>query len=52
MRFTPSTSLCERLARIKRYRTSRQTDSGLVSNLAELGVKMGSNALNSALQKK
>ena len=31
-RFTPSTSLRERLARIKRYRASRQSGSGLASS--------------------
>ena len=54
MRFTPSTSLCERLARIKRYRVSRkgQTGSGLASNLAKIGLIMGSKTINFALRKK
>ena len=54
VRFTPSSSLRERLARINRYTASRlgQTGSALASNLAELGIKMGSKALNSALGKK
>ena len=52
MRFTPSTPLRQKLARIKRYRASRQTGRGLASNLAEHGVKMGSKALNSTLGKK
>lgn len=54
MRSTPSPSLPERLARIKSCRTSRcgQTGSRLASNLTELGIKMGSKALNSALGKK
>lgn len=54
VRFTPSPSLPERLVRIKRYRTSRRghTGSRLASNLTELGIKMGSKALNSALGKK
>ena len=51
VRFTPSTSLRERLARIKWYRASRkvQTGSGLASNLAKIGLTMGSKAINSAL---
>ena len=51
VRFTTSTSLRERLARIKRYRASRkgQTGSGLASNLAKIGLTMGSKAINSAL---
>ena len=53
VRFTPSTSLRERIARIKRYRACRkQTGSGLASNLANIGLTMGSKALNSALGKK
>ena len=54
VRFTPSTSLCERLARIKSYRESRkgQTGSGLVSDLARIGLTMGSKALNSAVGRK
>ena len=52
MRFAPSTPLRERLARIKNCRASRETGSGFASNLAELGVKMGSKALNSTLGKK
>ena len=49
VRFTPSTSLRERLARIKRYRDSRkgQTRSGLATDLAKIGLTMGSKALNS-----
>ena len=48
------TTLRERLARIKRYRDSRkgQTGSGLVSDLAEIGLTMGSKALNSAVGRK
>ena len=51
VRFTPSTSLRQRLVRIKRYRASRkgQTGSGLASNLAKIGLTMGSKAINSAL---
>ena len=54
VRFTPLTSLRERLARIKRDRASRkgQTGSGLASNLAKIGLTMGSKALNSALGRK
>ena len=54
VRFTPSTSLRERLARIKSYRASRkgQTGSRLASNLAKIGLTMGSKAINSALGKK
>ena len=53
VRFTPSTSLRERIARIKRYRAYRkQTGSGLASNLANIGLTMGLKALNSALGKK
>ena len=54
MRFTSSTSLRERLARTKRYRASRkwQTGSGLASNLAKIGLEMGSKAINSAHGKK
>ena len=54
LRLTPSTSLRERLARVKRYRASRkgQTGSGLASNLAKIGLRMGSKALNSALDRK
>ena len=54
VRFTPSTLLHERLARVKRYRASRkgQTGSGLASNLAKIGLTMRSKALNSALSRK
>ena len=50
-RFAPSTSLHEGLNRIKQYRASRraQTGSGLASNL---GIQMGSRAINSVLGKK
>ena len=51
VRFTPSTSLCERLKRIKKYRASRRTQngSGLASILASPGIKLGSQAITSAL---
>ena len=54
VRCTPSTSLRERLARIKRYRASRkgQTVSGLASNLDKIGLTMGSKAINSSLGEK
>ena len=54
VRFTPSTSLRERLARIKRFRVSRkgETGSGLASNLAKIGLIMGSKTINFALRKK
>ena len=54
VRFTISTSLLDRLKRIKRYRESRraQTRSGLASTLATLRLKMGSRAINSVLDKK
>ena len=40
--------------RIKRYRDSRkgQTGSGLASDLAKIGLTMGSKALNSAVGRK
>ena len=48
------TTLRERLARIKRCRDSRkgQTGSGIVSDLAKIGLTMGSKALNSAVCRK
>ena len=54
VKFTPSTSLRERIARIKRYRDSRkkQTGSGLTGNLAKIGLNLGSQALNSNIGKK
>ena len=52
--FTPSTSLRNRLKRIKRHRESRhaQTGSALASNLAIIGLMMGNRAIDSALGKK
>ena len=54
LRFTPSTSLRERLARVKRYRALKkgQTGSGLAGNLARVGLTLGSQALHSSLGKK
>ena len=54
VRFTLSTSLCERLNRVERYSQSRrvQTGSGIASNLANLALKMRSRASNSVLGKK
>ena len=51
VRFTPSMSLCERLKRTKKYRALRrtQTGSGLASILANPEIKLGSQAITSAL---
>ena len=54
VKFTPSTSLREGLARIKSYRDSRkkQTGTGLTGDLAKIGLNLGSQALNSNTEKK
>ena len=54
VRLTPSTSLCERLARTKRYKASKkeQTGKGLASDLAKIGINLGSQAINSNIGKK
>ena len=54
VRFTPSTLLLERLARIKRYRASRkeQTGSGLAGDIAKIRINLGSQAINSNIGKK
>ena len=54
VRFSPSTSLRERLARIKRYRDSRkrQTRSGLASDSSKISLTMRSKALNSTVGRK
>lgn len=47
-KFTPSTLLRGRLKRIKQYRELQhaQTGSGIASNLANLGSKLGSKAIH------
>ena len=53
LRFTPSTSLRERLARVKRYRALKkeQTGSGLAGNLARVGLTLGCKHFTRALEK-